>query len=322
MMAAWGLFAVLLALYNFAIFGGLTVTGYGLSGEQNGFSLEYFIQHFDTLVNGLNHDFLPLFFPLGLMGMMLWGSPLERSIRLLWFLPIFITYASYYWVTGNWACLRFLFSTLPVCIGSAYAILERISASRIARTVTYLALLGIFIHLNLAGLEDIAQGNPIGYNPHKVAQLAEKLATHIPADAVIFSQRSMYFSMGQRANYTVYELETFDKRKGVERFKEPDPQKKETEPRRQPERTQRLRKFYEQTTDQELLECERAIINSSLKSRRPPFFLLPSRQYEAEKQKLGPGYTWKTVEEWDVDWEGRDRPHQQRWGIYLIRPNT
>jgi len=318
MMAAWGLFAGVLALYNFAMFGSPTVTGYELSGEQNGFSSGYFFQHFTTLMDGLNHDFLPLFFPLGLMGMMLRGSPVERALRLLWFIPIFITYASYYWVANNWAYMRFLFSTLPVCIGSAYAILEMVNVSRVARAVTLSALLGIFINLNLGGLEDLVLGYPIGRAPHEAAQVAEKLADHVPADAVIFAQNPMFYSTGQRAAYTVYELEIFNKRQGVERFKEPDPRKQETEPRRQPERTQRLRDYYEKTTDQELRECERAIVNSSLKSGRSLFFLLSARQYETEKQNLGPGYTWKTVDEWDMDRGGRDRPHHQRWGLYQV----
>jgi len=318
MIASWGLFACLLAWYNFALFGDPTVTGYELSGEQNGFSLGYFLQHFTTLMNGLNHDFLPIFFPLGLMGMMLWGPTVERAMRLLWFVPLFITYASYYWVTDNWASLRFLFSALPVCIGSAYAILEKIPASRIARTVTLLVLLGIFFNLNLARLRDLALGYPIGHNPHETAQVAGTLAEQAPADAVIFAQNPVYYSLGQRAAYTVYELEIFSKREGVERFREPDPRKRETEPRRQPERTQRLRKFYEKATDQELRESERTIVNSGLKSGRSIFFILSARQYETEKQNLGPGYTWKTVEEWDMDLVMRDRPQHQRWGLYQI----
>ena len=37
-----------------------------------------------------------------------------------------------------------------------------------------------------------------------------------------------------------------------------------------------------------------------------------------EKQKLGPGFEVKTLEEWDLDWEWWRQVQRQRWGIYSV----
>ncbi len=318
MMGAWGVFVGLLAFYNYTQFGGLTVTGYALSGEQGGFSLDYFINHFGRLTVLLPRNFLPVFFPLSLVGLLLWGPPVDRAVRLLWFFSIFITYTSYYWVTENWAWLRFLMSTLPVCIGSAYAMVDQFPASRAVRTGTILVLVSLFSSLNFAGLQNQVQGKPIGQNPQALAQAAEQLALHIPSNAVIFSQAPMCYSMGQRAAYTLYELEAFNQNQGLDRFKTTHTQRAETEPRRQPGRTLRMRAFYEKTTNTELQNSKRMIIDSNLKAGQALVFFIPVRQYETEKQILGEKYQWKTLAEWDVDREWSGRQGTLRWGLYSI----
>ena len=322
MMAAWGLFAALQAAYNYTQFGGLTVSGYALSGEQDGFSLEYFARHFGILMGGLNREFLPVIFPLGLVGLMVWGTPVARAVRLLWFSPVFVTYASYYWVNDNWSCLRFFMSTLPVCIGSAYAVVEHMPASRVMRGAAALAVLGLFVTLTGAGVWTTVRGKPLGDNQGELARVAAKLATKAPADAVIFAKAPLCLSMGPRAAYTVYELDAFRRGQGLARFREIDPRRREIDPRQQPERTRRLRDFYETATDQTLLDSERVIVGSSLGSGRTVFFLVPAYQCEMEKQRLGPGYAWKTVEEWDVEWTLSGYRQRESWGLYAIAPNV
>ena len=322
MLAAWGLFVGLQALYNHTQFGAINLSGYALSGEQDGFSLAYFTRHFGLVMGGLNREFLPVIFPLGLVGLALWGSPTDRAVRLLWFVPVLITYTSYYWVNDNWSCLRFFMSTLPVCIGSAYAVLEQMPASRVARTGAALMVLGLFVTLNAAGVWNMVQGEPLGHNPRELARVAGKLASQTPANAVIFSRAPLGLSMGPRAAYTVYDLDAFRRGHGLARFREIDPRARESEPRQQAERTRRLREFYERTTDQGLLESERTIVQASLEAGRPVFFLVPVYQCDQEKQRLGPGGTWKTVEEWDVDWSSAGYLHRERWGLYRIGPRA
>ncbi len=322
LMATWGLFVGLQALYNLSQFGGVTVSGYALSGEQDGFSARFFAAHFGLLLGGLIREFLPVLFPVGLAGMMLWGPPVDRALRLLWFVPVFITYSSYYWVNDNWSCLRFFLSTVPVCIGSAYAVVDQMPASRRVRVGTSLVLLGLFVSLTGAGMRGGMEGRPLGRNSCELARLAEKLATRAPTDAVFFSQQPWCYSLGPRAAYTVYELEAFRREPNLARFADSLPQSGESEPRQQPERRRRLRDFYEASTNQELLEHERTIIRSSLKAGRAVFFLVPTYQAERERQKLGEGFTWETVEEWDVDWTGWGRSDHQRVGLYVIRQGS
>jgi hypothetical protein len=305
-------------MFNHAQFGSLTVTGYSLSGEQNGFSREYFFRYFGMIIGGMNKNFLPIFFPIGLAGMIMWGPPADRTMRILWFAPIFLVYSSYYWVNDNWSYLRFFMSTLPVFIGAAYALLERLPTSRLTRVTTALVLLVMYLCINMGGFNDLYRKTLIGRNPRELAKAGEKMAAVAPADAVIFSQMPLCQSLGPRANYTVYEIETFNRGQGMQRFRETDRKGWETEPRRQPERTKRLREFYEKSTDLGLLEMEREKIRSNLKAGRGVFFLLPVYQREVEKQKLGPGFTVKTMQEWDVDWEWWGRAQRQKWGIYLV----
>ncbi len=322
MLAAWGLFVWIQALYNYAMFGGLTVSGYALSGEQSSFSAAYFARYSTLLASGLTREFLPVIFPLALAGMLLWGPTLDRTLRLLWFVPVLITYGSYYWVNDNWSYLRFFMSTLPVCIGSAYALVEGEQAWRPARVGAALVVLGLFIGVTAPGLRRAVQGELIGHNPTELARTARLLAAKVPTNAVFFSQAPLASSLSSRESYTIYELDTF-RRRGLARFRDADPREWEREPRRQPERTRRMREFYEKATDEGLLDSERTIVKANLAAGRKVFFLVPPYQRDQEKRTLGPGYDWTTVEEWDPglwDWVGRAQG--QRWGLYAVTTST
>ncbi len=318
MLAAWAVPVAILALYNYRMFGGPITTGYAFSGEQNGFSAEYFTEYFGMLMGGLCSQFLPLLFPLGLLGMMIWGSPAERTLRLLWFLPIFVVYGSYYWVNPNWSYLRFFMSTLPVCIASAFFTLERISMPRYARTGSITVLLILFLSLNISGLLGAVCGEPIGHNPKTLADAARRLAKTLPSDAVIFSQEPWCYSIGPRQNWTLYQLEAFDKRNSVHRFSEPNRRWREMEPRRQKERTKRFREFYENSTDQSLLDALRETVRANIASGRKVFLFVPANQWKNERQRLGSGFEVKTVDEWDVKWDFWKNFQDMKWGIYEV----
>ena len=88
--------------------------------------------------------------------------------------------------------------------------------------------------MNVGGLRGTVGGTPIGRNPRELARAAEKMAKLAPADAVIFSQAPLCYSMGPRAAYTLYELEAFNRSQGLARFRDTDRRSHETEPRRQP----------------------------------------------------------------------------------------
>ncbi|OPZ28563.1 MAG: hypothetical protein BWZ02_01274 [Lentisphaerae bacterium ADurb.BinA184] len=316
--AAWALPVMLLALFNYAQFGSPTVSGYALSGEQNTFSFDYLTRYFGMLMAGLNQAYLPLFFPLGLAGMMLIGAPADRALRLLWLVPVLLIYGSYYWVNENWSYLRFFMGALPVCIGSAFALLERIPAGAVARTCAMVVLVGLHLALNLGGLRNVFRGELIGHNPYELARVAEKMEEKTAADAVVFARGHLGYSLGPRRSYLLYDLDAFNRGHSLSRQRDADRKSREYEPRRQPERVRRLREFYEGTTDVDLLEQRRNTVRQHLEAGRQVVFLLPAHQRASEAQALGDGFRLKPEEEWDLEWDAWGRRQKQRWGIYTV----
>ncbi len=130
LFGCYAVFPFLLAIYNWSIFGQPWTTGYGLSNEQFAFQWGQLGRNIPILNNGLNYQALFLVFPLGIAGMLVVGPIRESIMRLLWFVPIYFTYASYYWGPSGMAYLRFLICTFPVIIGSAFALIDHVSMDK------------------------------------------------------------------------------------------------------------------------------------------------------------------------------------------------
>ena len=106
LLGAYGFVLLLLGLYDWFIFGSPFTSGYALSGEQYALSLRNIPNHLRTLLKGLNFEGLFLSFPIGLVGLLLAGPTGESLMRVLWFAPLCLFYAAYYWAPGGAAYYR------------------------------------------------------------------------------------------------------------------------------------------------------------------------------------------------------------------------
>ena len=341
LLGCYAIFPFLLAIYNWSIFGQPWTTGYGLSNEQFAFHWGQLGRNIPILNNGLNYEALFLVFPLGIAGMLVVGPIRESLMRLLWFVPIYFSYASYYWGPSGMAYLRFLICTFPVIIGSAFALIDHISIFRrevrefnpvgsgakppnnevtslrakrsnlISHARKIVVMAGILVFLIAARWSDTQRGlrgvvsDPGSRNLAKASHIASQI---LRDDAVIFSQRPIFCYLGTRRHFRLYDLRIFSSAYGNSAFPE------NSVPRRQPIRTERFHTFYQQLNDAQLLEKKRKLIASFLSQGRQVAYIIPHQAMEREQNQLGLNFSFVLLKEWDVS-----SPKPEKWGFYEIQ---
>jgi len=342
LLGCYAIFPLLLAIYNWSIFGQPWTTGYGLSNEQFAFHWGQLKHNIPVLNNGLNYEALFFVFPLGIAGILTVSPIRESFMRLLWFVPIYFMYASYYWGPSGMAYLRFLICTFPVIIGAAFALIDHIFIFRsrsnvierkakqsettpslakatslrmkpgnlISHARKVAAMVGILVFLIAARWSNTQRGlrgvvsDPGSRNLAKASHIASQI---LRDDAVIFSQRPIFCYLGTRRRFRLYDLRIFSTAYGNSAF----PQN--SVPRRQPIRTERFHNFYQQLNDAELLENKRELITLFLSQGRQVAYIIPHHATEREKNQLGSNFSFSLLKEWDVS-----SPQPERWGLYEI----
>ncbi len=311
LLVCYAIFPLLMAVYNWVFFGNPFLTGYGLTHEQDAFSFAYFRQNLSTMLNGLNSTALFLIFPLGFMGMLLIGSIKERLIRLSWFLPIVLLYTSYYWAPSGMPYLRFTIVTFPVVIGSAFLLLESATrmvskqSSSTSRMIDYVnqgALVVFLVLLVFLRYGEAQRGmRSVVSDPgsRATAAVARMLTHTLQPDAVIFSQRPFFCYIGTREDFRLYDLQVFQKALNYS-------------VRRQPKRTERLRKFYESLDEAGKLRKKRELVRSFIEQSRQVVFLIPSNALAREQEQLGTEFKFTLLKTWQA------RDGSTEWGIYAI----
>jgi hypothetical protein len=307
LLGCYAVFPILLMIYNWSLFGHPLVTGYALTHEQGAFSLKFFRRNLPMMMGGLNTTALFLVFPLGLAGMMLIGGLWERLMRLFWFLPIVLLYTFYYWASPSMPYLRFTICTFPVVVGSALLLLERasdVSLSLRGRWV-HRGVMILFVALIVVLRYNEAQRGmrQIVSDPgsRAVALGARMLSRTLQPDAVIFSQRPFFCYIGTRERFRHYDLQ---------RFKTP----LNSSVRRQPKRTERLRKLYASLDHAGKLRKKRQLIRSYLAQGRQVVFFIPQDALGREREELGGDFKFILLKEWEVP----IKSPPAKWGIYQI----
>jgi 4-amino-4-deoxy-L-arabinose transferase-like glycosyltransferase len=292
LVIAYAIVPTLMMLYDWRFFGSPFRTGYDLSNEQFTFTWGNFTEHAAMLARGLNYELLFLLFPLGLIGMLFFGAWGERVVKLLWFVPLFVAYAAYYWAVGNMAYYRFLFPVVPLFVGCAFLLMDRIAVSRGKRWAIMLAVLGVLLwngwpqYVRWLGLETQDPARPwrvpqtiAGNNPHTTPRIdaARGLSDAVhDDDAVIFAADQAVDGIGVRRNFRTYPLRAFIPERGAD-FQH-DYDERNPEPRMQVTRRKRLIEYYKSETREDLHASQMQLIEQNLKAGREVVFFVPIGQ--------------------------------------------
>jgi hypothetical protein len=313
LLASYGFFPLILMLYNWSIFDSPFTTGYGLTGEQWEFAWKNIPKNTQILGVGLNITALYLLFPIGLAGMLLFGSKGEIITRFLWVIPSCILYAAYYWAMDSMAYFRFLIGIFPAIVGSAFALMDRANSSWRIKAIGFILLSAFIIFVRYDATKSSMKGTVSDLPSRSLAYSARRASKVLNDDAVIFSQRPIFCYMGTCQNFRLYDLEAFTKSYGSNAFKPG------ITPLRQPERNNRLREFYSNLSDADLLMKKKELIKSFISSSRQVVYLLREEAAKAEQGQLGEVFQWKLIDEWDMYPKnvGGKWP-AERWGLYEI----
>jgi hypothetical protein len=296
LLAASAVFPLLYAGYNAVIFGGPLTTGYALSNEQAAFSLAHLGETSGAVFRALQESCLSIFFPLGLVGLLVLSGWTERLMRVLWFVPVFLVYCAYYWVApqGNWSNMRFLMAVFPLFIGAALALLDQLSLSKGKKFAVMAGLCVAVFILQWPRVSMLKSGyadNPV-LQPQKLA--ADKAAEFLRPAAVIFARQPAAFHINRGKKFRLYDLGAFDRRYWS-RLASP----RTGEPRRQPQRTEKFKTFLETNADS-LAQKKRELVQSFLEQGRQVAYLIPKRYLTQEQNALGKEFQFTPLAEWDA----------------------
>lgn len=311
LLAAYSLFPVCMAIYNWVLFDSPLVTGYGLTHEQDAFAWSFLQKNLRTMLGGLNTTALYLILPVGLAGMLLVDSLRERLMRILWFLPVVVLYTAYYWAPAGMPYLRFTIATFPAVIGAAFLLMDLAARSVPQRPepnrawlrhlnqgiLVLLTFLLVFLRYGEAqrGMKGVVS-DP---GSRAAAAAGRMLAETLEPDAVIFSQPPFFCYVGTREDFRLYDLRVFGGFSG-------------SGERRQPIRTERLKAFYEGLGEAGRLQKKRELIRSFLKQNRQVAFLIPPDALAREQGQLGADFGFTLLKEWRPQADGAI------WTLYTV----
>jgi Dolichyl-phosphate-mannose-protein mannosyltransferase len=318
---AYAVFPLAMLVYNAVLFGSPVVTGYALSDEQiplswrrfflpaadqraPAFSWDALAANSTNLLHGLNYELLFMVFPLGLLGMVFVGPPRERVLRVLWWLPLFVIYAAYYFSPPNLAGYRFLLAVAPLFVGAAYLLLERVTLGGAASPVLMAV---VPLAVAVAGFGPIER--TLVYGPRTsgqaIAVAARRAGAALQPDAVIFASPPMHQHLGTRAEFRVYATPAFTADYGL--------QIEDESSGMQASRRDRLLELY-QADDTALRALQQEKIRTFLEHGRQVVFLVPPAEADDVQRVAVPdGYMIKRVDEWEA-------PGGGRWGLYAVIP--
>ncbi len=184
-----------LLVRNRLAFGSFLHTGYSLTGEQEGFGLDFFARHWLPYVESLLATGGGPFFALGLAGLA--GMAAREKTRPMAFLlggvvvPITLVYMAYYWGAGE-SALRFFLPTLPLYFLPGLWLLLQVSP----RKAGVLAL-GAAALLQAGTAFPAARASLAleGRNGAVPARVEAWLESHLPGGSVIVADRRLQESL-------------------------------------------------------------------------------------------------------------------------------
>jgi len=302
--------------YNLEVFGDPIRTGYALTGEQWAYSFARLNRRIVLTIHSLDHEGLPLFFVLGILGIFLNPRRADRWLLGLWVFPILAIYTCYYWGTEDWgmAYTRFFICLLPAFIGSAFVLLELLCVSTRVRCAA-MALLCVVVFVSrynhaLGKLADVSAGSVA----RKQETAADQAARHLKNGAAIFAQEPVHYHIGRAKDFRLYPLTAFDYHRALAELHTYG----KMQPRQQPLRTEKITAFY-QANRGRLNELKRELVDKFLNEERQVAFLIEQDRLPVEQQSLGGGLRFERLSEWEMPSSGwRRAGGRQRYGTFNV----
>lgn len=290
-------FVIILLFYNYKTSGDAFLTGYGLSGDQQGLSLSYIAENLKYLATGFVPNFFPLL-PLALIG--LCSKSNRRIQNLLHFFPFFLFYLCYYYGRPSIAYYRFFIILLPIWV---YGVLVFFSKLQEKQNYYRAFIFSLFIFCFIFQIHGAnLWSTAIVSSPEKkmMKNISDWTEQSLNANSVIYSTYPFLYYLGNLKNFQVIDLRAFDQSK-VQDWLAPS----EKAPRSQSARLDQLRLFYSTKTQVSLQEELVLHIKNHLEQAYPVLYLSP----DLPSTELLP-FKRKSVNHWQYN--------DQTWTIWEL----
>lgn len=205
----------LLGAYHWKYFGGPFSTGYSLTEEQTAFGLDYLAGKLKFVLVSIGKSGLGPVAVLSVPGfMLLWGRKRILSVFfLLWIIPLFLVYTSYYWKGADFHFLRVLLPVfIPMILLGVVAIKQYFDMSLSSRRmpVTWSIILVIAVQL-IWGVFTTTGHAESSWRQLKLQKSAADVVTRlVPEGSVIFSSNELARYLDFTGAYFHYSEMIFD----------------------------------------------------------------------------------------------------------------
>lgn len=309
LLVAYSVVPLVTAWFNWTYYGSPLTTGYALSNEQGAMSLVNLPGNLPTLWMGLRDQLAIFILPLGLVGLIAIGPWYSRLMRLVWVGVIVLMYGSYYYAPAHGGYYRFFLPIAPVLYACAFLLIDRAKASWWARVPAMAVVVAGVAMTNWGQLSQPAPADPHSWyqKSRSIEMAAEVAATTLSPDAAIFAWPGNNYYTGTRKSFRVYNLQSFSKRWGLEKFAPPTPRT----PRTQESRRLRLLGIYEKNEDEALREMRDDIMRRAISEKRQVAWMFPDSREERLRRTLAETFTLKLLVQWT-------QPDGENWGLYEI----
>lgn len=318
-LMAWGIPVGILALFNWMTLGHFS--GYGTTHEATGFTWAEFNHKWAFAVDQLNEYGLFFVGPVGIVGSILmfrrqWGVAL---LLMLWFVPGWLLYFSYYW--GDRApgvgYLRFFLDLFPPVVVAAFWLvgeagkamaLDRPRRGSIALPLGAGILCAIPAAVAMrASIPEIDRQHVGNLNLAYSAQRLIADLHHPKARPVIIADEGMFPMFLMYAQFMVdadfYATDAFIPRfgGGFSFLALAGPKKDDSPVLVQKERLDLMEKYYKSRSGKDLIREQHAIMSDALDHNRPVYLMLTSDQLKGSDYKsrfITPPFQAKEIDYW------------------------
>jgi hypothetical protein len=296
--------------YNLRYFGALLRTGYALSAEQGAYEPGRLWKNMPLVVDAFAGNLLPLGFAVGLVGLMALGPKKEALMRWLWFFPITVLYAVYYWASPGLgtAYARFFFALLPLLVACAAMAMARLVGTRKLTWVPLLALTLFVAAVNAGKAGRLSDSILDGYMNRIAAGLTRPLMEHMEPGAVVFAEMPFAYFAGLKPGVVWYDFQAFSP--GVERSLRTgrDP----SAPRWQRSRNEWLTQTLAGRDYEWLKEQLRARVETALDASKQVLMACARSRSRYYATRLGPGLASEELATWRAPparhgWTGEEK---------------
>lgn len=324
LVLAGAVFPVLLLIWNRQVFGSPWLTGYGLSDEQYAFTLGAWpaiVRQFrGILANGP-----AVVAGIGLLAAVVWPDRGERTLLLLWLLPLPCVYGLYYWSGSNHGTMvtRFLFCLFPLLVATAFGGLERLLRDGWQRLAVAGIMTLIAIGMDAPEAWQRLRGTVAGAEQRQQLAATKAILPELRRGAVVIAAAPLIYHLAPGHDLQLYQRDVFEPGAVLRELQNQRP----NDPRQQPSRRQAIRDFYSKYQD-DLPRLQREFVEAQLAAGRQVVFALPEPQLGREQKRLGDALVLATLVQWvqprsrwQPDGQGNWHvvPWEEPWGLYEAR---